>query len=430
MPLGRYPLILNVAIIMKLSLYFSFLLFVLFDIQVTNSAEFVQLDEKKLSSVKASLSNKQSSETTLSAYKDLIEKADALLGIENFSVTHKAILPPTKNSNDYLSISRYWWPDEAKDDGLPWIRRDGETNPDTQTDKVDRQRLGEMTKAVRDLSYAYYFSDDEKYAKKGTDLIRAWFLDEETKMNPHLTYAQSVPGLDKRRRSGILDGRLIPLWVLDSIALYEKSEHWSEKDNEQMNQWLGEYLTWLTESKLGKSGAKQTNNHGSWYRFQVIALAWYLQENDLLEVQLEVAKKAMAEQFNDEGAQEHELTRTKSFFYSCFNLDAITRTALIAEKANNSMWDYPSKEASELSKAIEFLLPVAQGEEWPHPTKGINLTDLVSVMVRYTKQTGEQSHKELLTTLLSGVKEKAEGENREARLLNGFALFEPNLLIQ
>ena len=128
---------------------------VIFNIQVTNSAEFVQLDEKKLSSVKASLSNKQSSETTLSAYKDLIEKADALLGIENFSVTHKAILPPTKNSNDYLSISRYWWPDEAKDDGLQWVRRDGETNPDTQTDKVDRQRLGEKTKAVRDLSYSY-----------------------------------------------------------------------------------------------------------------------------------------------------------------------------------------------------------------------------------------------------------------------------------
>ena len=414
--------------VMKLFLYFSLLLLSLFSFQVTNSAEFVQLDEKKLLSVKTSLKNKTSSETSLNAYQDLIRKADVLLDLEVFSVTHKEILAPTNNPNDYLSISRYWWPDETKEEGLPWVRRDGETNPDTQTDKVDRQRLGEMTKAVRDLSYAYYFSDDEKYAKKGTELIRAWFLNDETKMNPHLTYAQSVPGIDKRRRSGILDGRLIPLWVLDSIALYEKSEHWSEQDNEQMNQWLGEYLTWLTESKLGKSGAKQTNNHGSWYRFQVIALAWYLQKNDVLESQLGIAKVAMAEQFNDEGAQEHELTRTKSFFYSCFNLDAITRTAIIAEKANNSMWSYPLKETSELAKAIEFLLPVAQGEEWPYPTKGINLTDLVSVMVRYTQQTGSQEHQDLLQTLLLGVQEKAIGENREARLLNSFALFEPDLL--
>jgi len=153
---------------MKLSVYCSFLMLVIFNIQVTNSANFVQLDEKQLSLVKASLKNKNSSEATEAAYGMLIERADTLLSVENFSVTHKTILAPTKNANDYLSISRYWWPDETKEGGLPWVRRDGETNPDTQTDKVDRQRLGRMTNSVRDLSYAYYFSDDEKYAQKGT----------------------------------------------------------------------------------------------------------------------------------------------------------------------------------------------------------------------------------------------------------------------
>jgi len=94
------------------------------------------------------------------------------------------------------------------------------------------------------------------------------------------------------------------------------------------------------------------------------------------------------------------------------------------------MWNYPSKETSELVKAIEFLLPVAQGEEWAYPTKGINLTDLVSVMARYAQHTESQDHKKLLKSLLDGVKEKAEGKNREARLLNGFALFEPSLLVE
>ena len=49
-------------------------------------------------------------------------------------------------------------------------------------------------------------------------------------------------------------------------------------------------------------------------------------------------------------------------------------------------------------------------------------------MVRYTQQTGSQEHQDLLQTLLLGVQEKAIGENREARLLNSFALFEPDLL--
>jgi len=100
--------------------------------------------------------------------------------------------------------------------------------------------------------------------------------------------------VDKRRRSGILDGRLIPLWILDSIVLYQGSEHWSKEDDEKMNQWLSDYLAWLTDSKLGKSGAEQTNNHGSWYRFQVIALAWYLHKNDVLEHQLDKVHKSMS----------------------------------------------------------------------------------------------------------------------------------------
>ncbi len=403
-------------------------MFIVLTTQYAHAARFVQLDEQDLLNAKTNLTSKTSSAETKNAYKRLIQSADALLDIERFSVIDKKIASPTNNNHDYLSISRYWWPDESKSDGLPWLRRDGETNPDTQTDKVDRNRLGGMTMAVRTLSYAYYFSDDEKYAKKGTDLIRAWFLDDETRMNPHLEYAQSVPGIDKRRRSGILDGRLIPLWVLDAIVLFSDSEHWADQDGDQMNEWLNHYFMWLTESKMGKSGAKQTNNHGSWYRFQVLALAWYLHKDDMLSSELEIAKKAMAKQFNKEGAQEHELERTRSFFYSCFNLDAVTRSSIIADKAGQSMWDFPSKEDSKLVTAIEFLLPYAQGEEWTYPTKGINLTDLVSVLDRYSQHSQNQDHVDLLKTILTGVKEKADGNNREAQIIDNYSLFNHNLL--
>jgi len=392
------------------------------------SAKFVQLNEQQLAQVKLSIQNKSASQATINAYDRLIVQADALLDIEEFSVTHKEIETPTKDPHDYLSISRYWWPDESQKDGLPWIRRDGETNPDTQTDKVDRKRIGGMTQAVKHLSYAYYFSGNKVYAKKGVALIKAWFLNDTTHMNPNLNFAQSVPGIDKQRRSGILDGRLIPLWVLDSIALFSTSDYWNEADNKKMNAWLSEYLTWLTTSKMGKSGARQTNNHGSWYRFQVTALAWYLEDTKMLAKELEKANVAMAKQFNEQGAQEHELKRTKSFFYSCFNLNAITRTAIIAEKAGGSMWNYPSQDNSELVNAIEFLLPFARGEEWPYPSKGVNLTDLVSVMVRYYKQTGKQEHRELLDELIHLVKNKAENKNRERLLLDNLALFEPALI--
>lgn len=411
---------------MKVILLTCAMLSLFFNVNNAFSAEFVQLDEDRLASVKASIKNANASSETLNAYQALITKADSLLDIKAFSVTHKTI--PTKDAHDYVSISRYWWPDTTKKNGLPWLRRDGETNPDTQTDMVDRVRMGAMTNAVRDLSYAYYFTDNEAYAKKGTELIRVWFLDKETRMNPNLNFAQIVPGNDRKRRSGILDGRLIPQWVLDAIIVFSKSNYWSDDDNTKMNAWLRDYLKWLTKSSLGKEGAKQTNNHGSWYQFQVTALAWYLGEAKTLKRELKRTKALMEKQFNAQGAQKHELKRTKSFFYSCFNLDALTRIAIIGDKAGDSLWDHPSSASSELFKAINYLMPVAQGEPWPHPTKGVNLSHFIPVLDRYADKTGSQEHKALLKRLLEGSKENTSTKKSSAAIYNTFALFKPDAL--
>ncbi|MEY3492493.1 MAG: hypothetical protein RL309_1621 [Verrucomicrobiota bacterium] len=32
--------------------------------------------------------------------------------------------------NDFYSNGDYWWPDSTKPNGLPYIRRDGQTNPE------------------------------------------------------------------------------------------------------------------------------------------------------------------------------------------------------------------------------------------------------------------------------------------------------------
>ena len=195
-----------------------------------------------------------------------------------------------------------------------------------------------------------------------------------------------------------------------------------------MNNWLKAYLKWLTKSQLGKEGAKQENNHGSWYRFQTTALAFYLGEEKLFARELKQTKKAMGKQFNDEGAQKHELKRTKSFYYSCFNLDAVTRIAVIAERADQSLWDYPSTEKSELSQAIDFLMPTALGEPWPYPTKGINLDSFIPVLSRWVDQTNNTEHKKLLKKLLRESQNAASDEQGKLSLYDSFALFNPDAL--
>ena len=78
------------------------------------------------------------------ALENLRKTADKALKNDAYSVTHKKITPPSGDAHDYLSYSRYWWPDPEKPDGLPYIRKDGVVNRELIV-KGDRERLGDFT---------------------------------------------------------------------------------------------------------------------------------------------------------------------------------------------------------------------------------------------------------------------------------------------
>ena len=118
-----------------------------------------------------------------------------------YSVMDKDIIPPSGDKHDYISQGPYWWPDTTKPDGLPYIRRDGVVNPEREK-FTDRRNLSNLLEATDFLSKAYYFSEDEKYATKIIELLQVWFLNDATKMNPHLEYGQGIPGITEGRGIG------------------------------------------------------------------------------------------------------------------------------------------------------------------------------------------------------------------------------------
>src|ERR1041385_3333039 len=128
------------------------------------------------------------------ALAELERDAKSALRADSFSVVEKTNLPPSGDKHDYMSIGPYFWPDPASSNGLPYIRHDGKRNPANRTS--DRRALGSMIGNVEPLSLAFYLTGHEAYAKKATDLLRTWFLDPATSMNPNFNYAQAVPGVN------------------------------------------------------------------------------------------------------------------------------------------------------------------------------------------------------------------------------------------
>lgn len=276
----------------------------------------------------------------------------------------KSLLPPSGDKHDYFSLSPYWWPDPAKADGLPYIRRDGETNPESKRD-LDRPRLGAMVDNVNALSLAYFFTGDERYARRAGQQLRAWFLDSSTRMTPHLHFAQLVRGNPKERGSGIIDTHNF-VDVVDAAQLLVGSSGWTTADHEALRAWMKQYNTWLLESPNGKDEWDAPNNHGSWYAVQTATLAMFTGDTARVRSIVIDAKARIDSQIKADGQQPVELERTRSMHYSGFNADALTRLAEVGRHVGVDLWRYQAPRGGSLRKAVDHLANyVTRPKEWP-----------------------------------------------------------------
>ena len=407
-------------------IYTRYLLIVMCLFSVTMvSQSFIRLDTMQLAAAKQQIIEGTASPQTLEAYSKLLQQASSVLKQDNPTVMDKTIVPPSGDKHDYLSISRYWWPDPKRQDGLPWIRLDGQTNPETQTEAVDRKRLALMGRGVYVLSLAYYFTEDETYATKAISMLDTWFINPETLMNPHLKFGQSIPGHPNTRPFGILDGRSIVQFIPDALQLIATSTQWTINKQTKMTAWLSAYLAWLIESPLGIKGSQLTNNHGSWYKFQVTALAMYLGQTDLAKQTIVVTEHSLENMLTAEGGQIHELERTRSFFYSCFNLEALTSIAKIGDDVDMNMWNYKTENNKSLSLALQYLAPVVNGAEWKHNTlKTVNKTDLLPIVAAFFDTYKTEDYRTLLRSILAEVDKDSRDANSQE-----FWLFHPDFKI-
>ncbi len=222
-----------------------------------------------------------------------------------------------------MGLARYFWPDPTKPDGLPYISRDGMSNPDVDSDKYDYHSMVTMSGAVNSLGLAYFLTHSEKYAQKAHDLLKVWYVDAATKMNPNLNYAQSVPGVATGRKEGIID-TLQMAYMIDSLEMLRESPAFNTTEFSAVTAWFTSFLDWLRTSTFGKGEEAANNNHGSWYDVQTMRYAIFLSNNALAMQLAELAKtRRIGAQINPDGTLPQELSRTNSLFYSEYDLTAL-----------------------------------------------------------------------------------------------------------
>lgn len=343
---------------MKLIFASCLFLFIAISIDAQKPKTFL-MDADRIASIKKKYQQKDPA--TVALVNDLTKDADKLLDMKLVSVMDKLISPPSGNKHDYMSQAPYFWYDSSKPNGLPYIRRDGQRNPEIYK-ITDRTNMGNLDNASRTLALAYYITSDEKYAAKASSLLRHWFIDEESKMNPHLEYGQGIPGINTGRGIGIIETVSLT-GIVDAIGLLAGSKSWTANDEKGLQDWYAKYLDWLLNSKYGKDEAAAKNNHGTWYNVQVVDFALFTGDQLKAKQLAEDAKKRIDSQIGNDGKMQLELDRTNGLGYSSMNLRGWFDMATLADELGVNLWSYTNKQNAGIKTALDWLAPYAVGDK-------------------------------------------------------------------
>ncbi|KAJ5765695.1 hypothetical protein N7520_005254 [Penicillium odoratum] len=319
------------------------------------------------------------------ALKALTRQADEWLTQGPWSVTTKKKTPPSGDIHDYTSQAPYWWPSQGSPDGKPYVNRDGKKNPEVlnYTDRVYWEKVFSSSTV---LALAWYYTQNEAYARHAGEILRTWFIAPETRMNPNLNHAQLIPHANTGRFIGIIDFSQAYTSVLDAAALLAtgnigaqgpseistRAPGWTDADVEAFRSWNLDFLSWLADSTFGREERSQRNNHGSFAAMQIAAIALFVGDYDRARKEVLDTRTHLLSTISSDGSQPEELRRTRSWHYSTFNLLALTRLACVGQHVGVDLWKFTgSGGEGSIASAVDFIIPAATDSEvWAFPELG------------------------------------------------------------
>ncbi len=274
---------------------------------------------------------------------------------------------PTGDPHDYVSYGRYYWPDPATPDGLPYIRKDGHPNRELIA-QGDGKQFGALLNHVETLALGWTQARREDCALRGGAWVRAWFVTPATRLNPGFGYAQIRLGRDQNRgsASGLIETRGF-IRLVEAIRRLQGSPGLTAADEAAIKTWFAEYLVWMTTSPNGQKEHAAKNNHGSWYLAQLIAIARFLDRDDEARALAREDFDRINWQIEPDGKQPLETIRTDGLSYSVFNLEAQLTIARLAAPLGIDLWNFTAPGGGSLKKALDYVRAYdAAPETWPH----------------------------------------------------------------
>ena len=313
------------------------------------------------------LASKSSASVDIAAFERARILAAAGRYLKDAPITITSSTSPRSpgGQHDYYSEGDYFWPDPKNPHGH-YIQRDGWSNPDNFLDH--RRLLLRFSVEAAALTAAWRITGSRAYAQHAADHLRAWFIDDRTRMNPNLQYAQAARGTTTGSRFGMID-TIHLVEVVRATAILAGAGVLAENELEEIKVWFADYLQWMTTSSLGIQEMESKNNHATCWVMQVASFAQFTGNRELVDYARRRFQSVLVpSQMKADGSFPFEMIRTKPYAYSLFNLDVMATICQILSTPQENLWTFQLADGRGMSKAVAFMVPYMRDKRrWPLP---------------------------------------------------------------
>jgi hypothetical protein len=300
---------------------------------------------------------------------------DSLFGAAP-SVMGKTTVPPRGDKHDFLSWPMYWWQLGPN----AYEARDGQVNPERNSNQFDSAAFAEMHRRVVTLGLGYFLTGDRRYSRKASELLAAWFVDPATAMNPNLDFAQVVPG--GKAPLAIEGIRLVQ--VVEAIGLLDASDDLSPQMKQGLKTWFSRYVDWMT-GPSSPQDRRAENNVALGADLQVAESALFSGRVDVARAVIQaLPRDRLMQQIAADGHLPREVVRANGLSYSLFALQMMFQLADLGECVDADLWSHHEENGAGIRTALDFLVPYfGHEDQWPYPQARRGAADIRNLRQRF-----------------------------------------------
>ncbi len=282
--------------------------------------------------------------------RSIVRTAEALLRREPDPITRYHSDRSPGGPQVYYSEGRSWWPQED-DPGAAYLYLDGRYNPDAFRDHADA--LAVFGETVPALTAAYRITGKEKYAEAALTHVRAWFINETTRMEPHLQHAQAIPNRTPGRDTGIYEGLHLAELVRSLPLLETYLDH---EEKAALRNWFREYAGFLLHHEHGISVRERLDVYGNAWLLQVSVLADYLGDKEMEAIAGTYYRELLLPALAGASSPLYHNGVNRSFSDNIFlNADLLAMNAQVLSGGRTDLWQWKFDGGRSLNTLISYM---------------------------------------------------------------------------